>query len=153
MAMKIQLILYTYMLITTAAIVAIFALPATLGALQLDQISVWDGVYSEKQAARGKEIYRKECETCHLSDLTGNDLTPALTGIAFEYRWGQLSIGDIFSIIRITMPQSAPDSLSSQEYIDTVSYLLQMNGFPVGKNELTTKESVLNKIIILPEKP
>lgn len=133
--------------------VAILTLPTTLKALQSDQISVWNGVYSEEQAARGKEIYRQECETCHLADLAGNDLTPPLIGIAFDYRWEQLSIGDMFSIMRITMPQSAPDSLSVQEYVDTISYLLKMNGFPSGKNELTTKESILNKIIILPENP
>ena len=27
--------------------------------------SVWDGVYTEEQAKRGEQLYRKECGTCH----------------------------------------------------------------------------------------
>ena len=40
--------------------------------------SVWDGVYSEAQADRGKSIYEQNCAFCHLSDLTGQGFAPAL---------------------------------------------------------------------------
>ena len=31
----------------------------------------WDGVYSEEQAARGKQVYTRACAVCHLDTLAG----------------------------------------------------------------------------------
>ena len=127
---------------------------ATLSAYaQTDKASVWDGVYTEDQATRGKDAYLRECAACHLEDLLGDGIAPALIGGAFEYRWNDLSVGDLLAAIRATMPQGAPASLSPQAYVDMVSYLLQVNEFPTGAAELPTKEAALNEIIIQADKP
>src|SRR5262245_21659598 len=40
--------------------------------------TVWDAVYSEAQAERGKAAYEKDCAFCHLSDLAGQGFAPPL---------------------------------------------------------------------------
>ena len=116
-----------------------------------DGMTVWDGVFTAAQAQRGETTYEQECATCHLADLLGDGIAPALTGAAFDFRWSDLSVGDMFAALRATMPQGAPASLSPQGYADIVSYLLQKNDFPAGDNELPADEAVLNTIIITSE--
>ena len=114
---------------------------------------VWDGVYTDEQATRGEVRYEQECATCHLADLLGDGIAPALTGAAFDFRWSDLSVGDMFVALRATMPQGAPASLSPQGYADIVGYILKRNDFPAGSNELPTDETTLNTIIIHAEPP
>jgi mono/diheme cytochrome c family protein len=76
--------------------------------------TVWDGVYSEAQAARGKEAYRQECAACHLDSLGGIDMAPGLAGNAFLTTWNELSVGDLFERTRISMPQDSPARLTRQ---------------------------------------
>ena len=140
----------------STGILAIVA--ATLGsfgvfAAQSDNTSVWDGVFTSDQAARGEDAYAQECAPCHLDDLLGDGIAPALTGAGFDFRWSDLSVGDMFASIRATMPQVAPASLSAQAYIDIISYILQANDLPAGENELPTDEAPLSQIIILSEHP
>lgn len=136
--------------VTLAACAAALAVSMTAEA-QDGSSSVWDGVYTDEQAQRGETTYEQECATCHLADLLGDGIAPALTGAAFDFRWSDLSVGDMFVAIRATMPQGAPASLSPQGYADIVSYMLIKNDFPTGDSELPADEETLNKIIITAE--
>jgi quinoprotein glucose dehydrogenase len=98
--------------------------------------TVWDGVYSEAQAGRGKSTYRTECASCHLENLGGADMGPALVGDTFLATWSDLSVGDLYERVRISMPQDKPASLSRERYADIVAYMLQVNKFPTGTSEL-----------------
>ena len=133
--------------------IIIHAAPAESDAAASGRGSVWDGVFTEDQAARGKSTYEQECASCHLDDLLGDGIAPSLTGAAFDFRWDELSVGDMRAAIRATMPQGAPASLSAQAYIDIISYILQANDLPAGENELPTDEAPLSQIIILSERP
>jgi mono/diheme cytochrome c family protein len=115
--------------------------------------TVWDGVYSEAQAARGKERYAKECSSCHLADLSGSDMAPPLNGEAFIVQWERRSVNDLFSSIRETMPQGTPGQLSGQAYAEIVAYLLQANAFPAGSEELAREADLLKTIQIVRRKP
>jgi len=110
------------------------------------------GVFTEDQAERGKDTYLQECAACHLEDLLGDGIAPPLIGIPFSFRWSDLSIGDMYTAIRTTMPQGAPSSLSPQGYIDIIAYMLQANAYPTGDVELLPEETELNQIVV-DEKP
>ena len=140
------------MLFVAAAIVDDGSVALRAATLQAG-MSVWDGVFTEEQAARGKDEYTKECAQCHLDDLLGDGVAPAMVGEAFQFRWSDLSVGDLFVAIRTTMPQGAPASLNLQEYSDILSYVLQVNGFPAGDTQLPTDVSELEQIIIHEEPP
>jgi len=134
------------------AVATMVAATSFAGSEGVAQESAWDGVFTEEQAMRGQETYRQECASCHLDDLLGDGIAPLLVGVPFSFRWSDLSVGDMFMAIRTTMPQGAPASLSVSGYVDIVSYMLKVNEFPAGDDELPTDTDVLESIIIT-EKP
>src|SRR5688500_19411916 len=94
--------------------------------------TVWDGVYTEAQAGRGKKAYIASCAACHQEGLQGADLAPALKGDEFLLLWNDRPLSEFVQRITKTMPQDAPGTLSAQEHADIVAYILQVNRFPAG---------------------
>jgi mono/diheme cytochrome c family protein len=93
------------------------------------------GVYSAAQANRGRLVIEANCSACHGDDLLGLE-GPALVGNAFMLKWEQRNLDALFRKIRDTMPTGAVTSLSDDEKIDAVAYVLQQNGFAEGTMEL-----------------
>jgi len=115
--------------------------------------SVWDGVYTEEQAKRGEALYGQECAKCHGADLSGLDEAPALSGGAFLANWNELTVGDLFERVRLTMPPNKQGRLSRQQIVDILSHVLSVNSFPAGKTELEPKTELLKQIRIEATKP
>jgi mono/diheme cytochrome c family protein len=109
--------------------------------------SIWDGAFTDGQAARGQERYRTACATCHAEDLLGAQ-GPALVGQAFLDRWAGSTVFDMVQVIKQSMPQEAPDSLGLPAYVDVVSYLLKSNGSPAGPSELPAAPDALRQILV-----
>jgi quinoprotein glucose dehydrogenase len=111
--------------------------------------SVWEGVYSDAQADRGQAQYERSCTGCHQSDLQGDsgEEIPALADEAFMARWTGRTVGDLFEKIGKGMPASNPGSLSRQQYVDIVAYLLQANKLPSGREELGGGSAELDRIV------
>jgi mono/diheme cytochrome c family protein len=124
---------------------------ATLAFAQ--QRTVWDGVYNEAQAQRGRATYLDACSNCHGRDLEGADMTPALTGAGFMANWDGLTVGDLADRIRVSMPLNSPGTLSRQENADVVAYILRFNQFPVGKEELPREVPAMKLILIKASRP
>ena len=113
--------------------------------------TVWDGVYTETQAGRGLDSYKKHCGYCHRDDLTGGGSeagAPALRGPIFFYRWLHQPLAEMFLTIGTTMPQNKPDSLTPQTVIDIISFLLKENEMPAGKTELPPDLDALKQIFV-----
>lgn len=86
------------------------------------------GVYSDKQAARGAEVYRTFCLECHVpTDYTGD---------GFQSKFVGGTVYDMFEQIRSSMPQSNPGSLTKEQYTDVVTYLFKLNGLPTRDADL-----------------
>jgi len=115
--------------------------------------SVWDGVYTDEQAKRGEAIYYARCAGCHGPELEGGDMTPALTGGMFTSNWNDLSVGDLFERIRVTMPLDSPRTLSRQQSADVLAFLLKANRWPAGAAELPRELEPLKEIRIEALKP
>jgi S-disulfanyl-L-cysteine oxidoreductase SoxD len=108
---------------------------------------VWDGVYTDAQAARGKERYEASCARCHTPSLTGSDRGPGVKGNVFWSKWEEASLGPLFTLIRDTMPADAGASTVSDEAkIDILAYMLQQNDFPSGAQELALAPTALDGI-------
>jgi hypothetical protein len=45
------------------------------------------------------------------------------------------------------MPQSSPNSLTAQAYLDIVTYILQANGAPAGAQELSADSPALKNLV------
>jgi mono/diheme cytochrome c family protein len=115
--------------------------------------SQWDGVYSAEQAKRGQTLYAEKCASCHGPDLTGGEMAPALVGGEFSANWNDLSVGDLFERIRISMPQNDPGSLSRPQNADILSFILERNKAPAGSTELPSQTEALNQVKFLATKP
>ena len=115
--------------------------------------SIWDGVFTDEQANRGKALYSENCASCHGSELTGGEMAPPLSGGEFMSGWDGLTIGDLFERIRISMPQNAPGSLSGQQNADILSFVFSANKFPAGQTELPKEAGILKTIKFEVKKP
>jgi mono/diheme cytochrome c family protein len=107
--------------------------------------SVWDGAYNAAQVKRGTAGYVKLCETCHGPKLEGSE-GPPLAGAEFLANWSGYSTGDLLEKMRSTMPQTDPGSLSIQQYVDLLAFILSANKFPAGDAELPIVADRLKQI-------
>ena len=104
------------------------------------QRSTGVGVYSREQWMRGRDLYAGMCAGCH----------PAVThvGPVFTRSWAGKKLSELFGFLRERMPKNDPGSLSEQEYVDVMSYMLRLNGMPAGVEEMPPDSLELTKIRI-----
>jgi len=107
--------------------------------------TVRDGVYTDAQAARGQAIYQKQCVSCHGAKLEGLQGPPLLADV-FVSHWQTQPLSDLAGKIRNTMPAGASGTLTPQQSVDLVAFILKSGGFPAGKTDLASDEATLAKI-------
>jgi mono/diheme cytochrome c family protein len=95
--------------------------------------TVWDGVYTEAQAARGVTAFGQSCAGCHALAPEGK---APLVGDSFWKSFAQKTVGDVLEFVSDNMPNGKPRSLSESTYGDIVALMLKSNGFPAGTAEL-----------------
>lgn len=135
--------------VALAGAATVVALSATYSVVTAQPTtSVWSGVYSVAQAARGGPIYGNACAECHGPALEGGETAPALAGDDFRWAWHGLSIGDLFERIRISMPEGNPASLSRRDKADVLAYMLEQNDFPAGDTDLRDRTAPLRSIAL-----
>ncbi len=119
-------------------LVVLLTVPVAEPAFAQDAASVMDGVYSLEQASRGELVFSDSCARCHEStEFVGPD---------FRSAWDGRPVGGLYILIRRSMPDDDPNSLTPQEYTDVVAYLLAANGYPHGSQELPVSPGPLNRI-------
>jgi mono/diheme cytochrome c family protein len=114
--------------------------------------TVWDGVYTEQQAARGSASFAGNCTRCHAADVNGGDDGKNLAGKAFWDSFRESTVDRLLDYVSRNMPNGAGGSLSAATYADLVAYILSRNDLPSGPNELT-KESAAGVQIIAKNGP
>ncbi len=104
-------------------------------------------------AENGEKVFKRYCASCHMPDLLGNStnppdqpprpdfigrrsVSPALRGAEFVANWTGLTLNDLFSRIRVSMPQGSPGSLSRQRNAEILAFILSENGYPAGTQDL-----------------
>src|SRR5256885_12799912 len=115
---------------------AAWACAAGVVQAQSGATSVWDGIYTIEQAARGASAYADHCAECHGASLDGTGEAPALAGPEFLSHYDGRTVGNLFDRTRNTMPNNAPGTLSRNDYADILAFILKFNGFPAGDKEL-----------------
>src|SRR5262245_48785478 len=79
--------------------------------------SVWDGVYTAQQAARGQMQYEYSCGRCHQPELQGDSSRdiPPLNDESFLKYWNGRSVKELFDLTAKTMPADSPASLRASD--------------------------------------
>ncbi len=91
--------------------------------------TVWDGVYTEAQAARGLTAFSQNCASCHVLATEGKS---PLVGEPFWASFAQRTVGDLLEYVSANMPNGKPGSLDESTYRDIVAVMLKSNDFPAG---------------------
>jgi mono/diheme cytochrome c family protein len=119
--------------------------------------SIWDGVYTQEQADRGRAVFNSPCGLCHGSRLNGapddQDMRPAppLARANFLRVWNGRSLGALLSYSRMTMPQSNPGFLPEEDYLAIIAHMLATTGVPPGTTPLSLDIQELGRIRIGPK--
>jgi mono/diheme cytochrome c family protein len=113
--------------------------------------SILAGVSTAEQADRGKVTYQASCASCHGANLMSrSDDAPSLSGPDFKIGWNGKTVGDLYDRVRTSMPMGAVGTLSDQQYVDIIAFVLQSNGYPAGHQELKPDPAALKQITIEP---
>lgn len=91
------------------------------------------------QASQGALAYYKNCAMCHgpgLDGQPGGFPGPALKGADFADPSYDFHVKDIFNFVAKLMPAATPGSLTPEEDVEIMAFLLQQNGYPAGSREL-----------------
>jgi quinoprotein glucose dehydrogenase len=123
---------------------------AAMGGAQAPSKTVWDGVFTDEQAQRGRGFYGEHCASCHGGNLQGGEYR-ALTGDRFWTTWQDTTVDRLLSHVSTNMPHSEDGSLKgtlgAQVYLDIVAYILSRNDFPAGTAELTQASSIGVRVV------
>ncbi len=129
-------------LILFAALLFAAAAALSAGTVQAqDPKSILDRIYSDAQAERGEQQFKVSCSSCH---------TPRMfTGGAFAERWNGQSMGSVFEWVSVNMPENDPGGLKPQQYADILAFVLGMNGYPVGSEDMPADAATLKQYAIV----
>ena len=82
----------------------------------------------------GRDTFRAQCTECHYSS--------EFSDAQFKFKWSRRTGQSLYDLIITQMPETAPGSLTADESVDLVAYILRMNGFEEGSAELAADEAV-----------
>ena len=139
-------------LITVAMNLLLGATSHAQGTTTTAPATVWDGIYTAAQAARGKAFYTQTCSPCHGDEPVGTANAPSLSGTDFMKDFVDSSVFDVWNLIVTTMPASNPGSVTPPQAADVFAYLSEFNKWPAGEKELPPDADALKKIKIVEKK-
>ncbi len=112
--------------------------PGAVAAQDSEARSVLDGVYSEAQAERGQRAFNTHCGECHI--------TEEFSGESFQNMVGGDPVAQFYNFVRSSMPYENPASLSRRAYLDVMAYILYLNDYPAGDEDLPATVDALSEI-------
>jgi len=123
---------------------------APLAVLALAASSATNISFTSSQMTSGAKQFAQSCAQCHGDHLEGG-VGPALTGPTFKTLSKKVgaSVGDIFVYMTTNMPLNDPASLSHDQYVHIMSYILSKNGYKPGKMPLTFRTAESSKAPII----
>ena len=132
-------------LVVLAALLAVLVAFANIATVRAQAGA--DAVYTEEQASSGAALYDEQCVSCHGSI---RQLIPEMAALladhTFRARWKERSLGELFELIQVEMPQDAPGSLTVDETSQLLAFISQGNRQPAGEHELSRDMEVLKEM-------
>jgi alcohol dehydrogenase (cytochrome c) len=105
--------------------------------------------FTAAQATQGKDLYAKNCASCHGTSLGGSEFASSLRGASFTMNWGGKSADELFTFINTKMPPANPGSLGPDAAAELFAFILQTNGVQAGDKEFPT-ESAAQRAMTIP---
>lgn len=115
--------------------------PASRPRSKVDEPNTTDGIYSEAQAGRGRQVFEQICTECH---VPADWMEPT-----FLDRWEEASVFRLWYWIYERMPHGNPGSLTREQVTDALTYIFQLNGLPPGPDELADDDDSIDDYWII----
>jgi mono/diheme cytochrome c family protein len=134
----------------TTAVLAVcgFTVSLAYAALGAQAKAASEGVYAAEQATKGEAVYKEQCAACHGDNLEGSGPMPPLAGNDFLASWKGKNLGDLFEKVQATMPATAPGTLTADQTVETLAFMLKAGKYPAGTVPLEGKMEALLPIAI-----
>jgi len=129
-----------FSMLLAVAILTIAAVTPLMAQAPAASKTVWDGVYTQEQAARGAISFSSNCTRCHAAEPNAGEEGKNLAGKAFWDSFRESTVDHLLDFVSKNMPNGAGGSLNANTYADLVAFILSRNDIPSGTAELT-KES------------
>lgn len=104
--------------------------------------------FTSAQVDQGKEIYVEHCQICHGTNLDNGQFATPIKGFFFETKWGGKTLGELARFTWEEMPEGNGESLRVEEYIATVSFILNENGVEAGNTAMSEDFEALDAITL-----
>ncbi len=106
-------------------------------------------LYTAAQAKAGDSVYGAKCALCHGAQLEGGAGPPLsgpnMTTLGVKTH---LTVGDLFGYVTSNMPMNAPASLTHDQYVVVLAFILKRNGFPSGAKPLTYATAMSSTVMV-----
>jgi cytochrome c2 len=108
--------------------------------------------FTQAQVDRGERRYTRDCEECHGATLNGGLIGgPPLRGLVFEGKYlNGAPASALFLFTSTAMPPDNPGGYQASIYADLVAYILSVNGFVAGTEELPDDPGALGALVMTP---
>jgi alcohol dehydrogenase (cytochrome c) len=126
--------------LVSGAAAALLLTLAWFGAQLIAQQPAAGGAYTAEQAQAGRDVYGRECASCHGATLTGGG-APALAGPSFMATYGGKPVSELFSFIESQMPPEGNRALTRDHFAQITAFILQQNNVPAGAEPLRAESS------------
>lgn len=105
-----------------------------------------EALYTDAQAQMGVDPYEDKCAMCHGANMEGQS-GPTLLGSTFTTHYP--TVGDLMQFIVKNMPKDNPGTLSHDDYVNILAFILLKNGWPSGAHALTFDDASASKAALL----
>lgn len=132
--------------VKAAAALALAVAVASGGGLLTKARAQSNALYTDAQAQRGVDPYENKCAMCHGANMEGQS-GPTLLGPTFTSHYQ--TVGDLMQFIVKNMPKDNPGTLSHEDYVDILTFILLKNGWPSGPHVLTFADANASRASLL----
>jgi alcohol dehydrogenase (cytochrome c) len=112
------------------------------------QTALVSPTFTAGQAASGRALYDQQCASCHGSSLDNGEFGPPLSGEEFLQSWGNRPLSEVFDLVINTMPLAAPGSLSPEQAVNLLAYVLQRNAVAISDRPLPASAEGLGRMVM-----
>jgi polar amino acid transport system substrate-binding protein len=137
----------------TATFIAAVGVALACAVVSASQPRTHDGFFTSAQVAAGAREYAQHCARCHGANLEGSIGSP-LKGDSFTTLGSEsgLSIGSFFRFVTSETPVGAGGSLSHDQYVEILAFILRENGYPPGPRKLSFAAALRSRVRITPQR-
>jgi len=130
----------------SAAVVGLALLAGSATFAQAQTLDSSSLTLNNEQVAAGRKVVGQSCSECHGVTLRGA-LGPALRDEGFTGNWGGRPLSALHEFTTAAMPPAGPGTLSDEEYLAIMAYILSNNGFEKADDGVAITAENLGEIV------